>query len=257
MRSLNASRSTRLAYVLLSCATCANAWVSTSQALFGATIDGIYNESIGKDLGLPLNIARQQSLGYLWTLPSDPLETRGLGASITWAWDESLCARLLPQMKENFWGVSLVTCAAVKASMHRAFATWSVNHRHIKFTEVTDLCKKTGQLHENCTHAEIWVTFLRPATATASGLEVSNAQQTAPRNFPTDFRATNGLGRFRQVGPYTVARPVAEIQRATISFRTNDVCWYLDSEFCSAWHSFKNIGGPNPNVMYVVRKAAS
>ena len=66
----------------------ASAWISTSQARFGLTIEHIYNESLGQSAGHP-----QHSLGYLWSQPGSTAEVWGLGGSITWQWDKRLCSR--------------------------------------------------------------------------------------------------------------------------------------------------------------------
>lgn len=242
-------RGQRLSCVLLALVRVVRPWISTSQSRFGATISGIYNESLGMDLATPLSIARQQSLGYLWSLPYDPIDTRGLGGSVTWAWDESLCERMLPLIKDDFWAIQLVNCATMKETMHRAFDTWAMNHRHIKFTDVSDRCAEAGQLNKNCTIAEIWVTFDESDTY----IEPAYSMQTAPEDFPTDFRATNGERptRFFSAGGFShpVYRPVAEVQRATIAFQTRDICWYLDSKFCEAWHRSKGFGSENSQAV--------
>uniref|UniRef100_A0A7S2HJS0 Peptidase M10 metallopeptidase domain-containing protein n=1 Tax=Haptolina brevifila TaxID=156173 RepID=A0A7S2HJS0_9EUKA len=216
----------------------ARAWISTSQARFGATIEGIYNESLGLVLDVELTVARQQSLGYRWTLPDNARDNRGLGGSITWAWDKDLCDRMLPLTRDSFWGVSLVNCNTMKETMKRAFEVWAMNHRYIKFTDVSDRCATAGQLNENCTYAEIWVTSFGSRGQT----EASFSYQTWPVNFPADFRSTSGQAPFRMFGPHRADRPVAEVQRATIAFQTQGICWYLDSAFCSAMHGTKGVG---------------
>ena len=152
----------------------ASGWVSTSQARFGATISGIKNEMKGT-----INYPVQQSLGYLWSLPTDSQSDRGLGQSITWAWDDTLCDLL--SMEEDFWEMSFIGCEEIRASMHRAFQSWSMNHKHISFTEVTEDCKKLGQLREGC--AEIWVTALDssdPTYGAATSNNGTEAAQSAP-----------------------------------------------------------------------------
>jgi hypothetical protein len=236
---------------LLSFAPVVQAWVSISQARYGATIDGIYNESLGRDLGTNFLVARQQSLGYLWTLPSDPLDTTGLGGTITWAWDPALCARLQPLFKEDFWFTNFVDCTTIKASLHRAFETWAMNSRFVKFTDVTDQCERSGQPFDNCTHAELWITSL-PATEESAGMEAANARQTWPLGFSATFRSTNGRRPIVNWGAQQAYRAVPEVQRGIISFQTQGICWYLDSQFCANWHRFKKIGGSDPQVMYAV-----
>ena len=87
----------------------ASAWISTSQARFGLSIEAIYNEtSLGKSEGEPTT-----SLGYLWSLPHASRDPLGLGGSITWQWDERLCDVLT--FKESFWNIPFGSCSATKA----------------------------------------------------------------------------------------------------------------------------------------------
>jgi len=241
--------------VLLGIVPGAHSWTTTAQAYYGATIAGIYNETLGRDLGTPLQVQRMQSLGYLWSMPCtadtfvclnrDP--NRGLGNSITWALDPRLCDDLLPLFEDDFWAMSLVTCDMIRASMHRAFEAWAMNSRFIKFTEVTSQCKAIDQLNADCPLAEIWITAMTRDAMRASD-ELATWRTTAPADFPADFVSTNGDFRLRQYGPHMVARPVVETQRGVLSIRTKplpdtmDFCWYMDSQFCERWHSFKRAG---------------
>ena len=233
------------------------AWVSTSQARYGASIELIQDESLGLDAITPAGVHQQQqmSLGYLWSLPADSSDDRGLGGSITWAFDEKICDDILPLFNEKFWGISFVNCQTIKASIHRAFETWAMNSKHIKFTDVSSICKKTGQLRESCTHAEVWVTVLNKSKTTTltEYQEAASARQTWPLSYQTDFRSTNGQTPYRQFGTYQTPRPVAEIQRGVVAFQSQNICWYLDSMFCANWHAFKKLAGDNnPNAMKVV-----
>ena len=92
--------------------------------------------------------------------------------------------------RDDAFGIRMLNCHAIKATMHRAFDTWAQNHPMISFlgappplflrfdalpphtrnpprpsrirrrarAEVTDLCEETHQLHEGCEYAEVWVT---------------------------------------------------------------------------------------------------
>jgi hypothetical protein len=236
--------------LLLSAARPAHAWVSTTQARFGTTIATIYNESLGIGEG-----DKQTSLGYLWNLPGATTDVTGLGGSITWAWDERLCDDLQPRFEENFWGISLVSCASIKASMHRAFDTWAMNSRHVKFTDVSDQCAAAGHPHAiDCPLAEIWVTSLTASEASAHATEP--IVSTPRASFTTFFRYTNGVYPRRAFGSgptaHWVNRKVAEVTGGTLAFReTDDVCWYLDSQFCSGFHDWKSAWG-SPAAAYAV-----
>ena len=228
----------------------ASAWISTSQARFGLTIEHIYNESLGQSAGHP-----QHSLGYLWSQPGSTAEVWGLGGSITWQWDKRLCSRSGLKVEENFWAIPLVSCDSIRASMHRAFATWSANSRHIKFTDVTEQCVELGYAESRCPLAEIWVTSFdaldQPPDESHAAPTVSVQQ---PR-FNAHFRYTNEEYNYRLLGsgPNAVRtkRQVAETVGATLGFRTANTCWYLDSDFCQSFHRWKIIW-EGPQAAYVV-----
>lgn len=220
----------------------ADAWVSTSQARFGLTIEQLQAESRGITDGIP-----QYSLGYLWNQPPTTDNARGLGKSISWQWDNRLCDEL--KVEENFWGIPLSSCASLKASMHRAFDAWAQNSRHIKFTEVSDFCAAIGYSRTRCPHAEIFVTSF--AGLNHSDIDEADGPPIVSMQLPEhteQFRFTNGEFPFRTLGSgvngsnvQEVRRMVTEVTGATIAFRTQGLCWYLDTEFCSGFHDWKQI----------------
>ena len=215
-------------------ASLAQAWISTSQARFGATIAEIYNESIGLRSG----DNPQKSLGYLWTQPqglvNNLVSTRGLGGSITWASDERLCSELSPLFQDTFWTMPLVSCDSIKASLTSAFETWEMNSRYVKFTDVTAQCHAHGHSRGGCPYAEIWVASMAGSGVASSTPDPALARQTP--DFTTSFRLTNGLS---PVG--SLPQQVAEVVSGGLSFRTNDICYYQDSEFCSVFHQYKQV----------------
>ena len=236
----------------------ASAWISTSQARFGLSIEAIYNEtSLGKSEGEPTT-----SLGYLWSLPHASRDPLGLGGSITWQWDERLCDVLT--FKESFWNIPFGSCSATKASLNRALDTWASNSRHIKFTDVSMQCAEEGYARARCPHAEIWVTSMEAlrddglATTTADRQKVADAlaqglptlSVAVPQYSPrpgSDFQYTNGLRAMRNIGsdanPAWVRRTVTEVTGGTLAFRTSDTCWYLDTAFCRSFHGWKKFWG--------------
>ena len=225
-----------------------------TQSRFGVRAEQIYNESIGMGESNP-----QMTLGYLWAQPSWTQETRGLGGSITWAWDETLCNEIVPRFEEHFWAIPLVSCESVKASMHRAFDTWAMNSRSLKFTDVSTRCRAAGYAGAaSCPFAEIWVTALnatRDVTALASDpiLSVPSAV------FTTAYRSTSNVVPSRSYAVVngnrtqstTVTRRTIETVGGTISIRARDVCWYLDSDFCSPFHGWKRAWN-SPSAAYAV-----
>ena len=82
-----AARRRRHAVLMMLHLTLAQAWTSLSQARFGVHHSSIANELRGV---VDQTYTPQQALGYLWTLPADPLSDRGLGGGIAFAWDPKL-----------------------------------------------------------------------------------------------------------------------------------------------------------------------
>ena len=219
------------------------AWITVTQARFGVTHENIYNDSIGKGEDHP-----QRSLGYVWEQPANTLDSRGLGGSITWGWDDNLCAKIEPRFEERFWGISLISCDSIKASMHRAMDTWAMNSRFIKFTDVSERCNSEGYAGTTaCPHAEIWITHLNASTVSAAGadpiLSVPNSKFTETFRGTSAFSPFVTLPGFNGSGPINAPRRVVATVGGTIYFRTEGVCWYLDSQFCSPLHDWKHNWG--------------
>lgn len=219
-------------------------WISVSQSKYGVTIEHIYNESLGHDVGKPQDSLGSEvtSLGYLWHLPPAAGDDTGLGGSITWAWDDAMCDTLLPAMRENFWFISFVSCASLRASAHRAFDTWSMNSHLIKFTDVTAQCRAKGLPAANCPDAEVVLTSI------PEGVEYDDPEPVAASRtvvLSARFHSTSGQLPFKAFGtpgtPYyfPVGRPVPSVVGGTISFNTRSACWYADSQFCGPLHAYK------------------
>jgi len=143
---------------MLPLAVSVSGWVTLSQSSYGGQIDDIARQFHGLNDADTPHI--QQKLGYLWTQPEDATDRTGLGGGITWQWDPKLCDALIDKFDEDFWFVPFIQCSDLKASMHRAFASWSDNHKDINFVEVTEECKDIGQDYEGCELAEVFVTAL-------------------------------------------------------------------------------------------------
>ena len=95
-------------------------WLSIAQARFGVRVEDTQSMTrYGSTLNGP------QALGFLWSAARTTTDTKGLGQSITWAWDPALCDLLLPAFRDGAFGIRLLSCNTIRATMHRAFATWS------------------------------------------------------------------------------------------------------------------------------------
>ena len=235
--------------LLLLCQRAA-AWITITQTRYGASLQRIQNESVGRDVGSPTN-----TLGHMFSLPDISSDSTGLGNSITWAWDVRVCDKLLPKFRDTFWGISLVGCGNLRSTMNRAFDTWAQNSRYIKFTDVTERCVAAGFKGSlvGCPHAEIVVSFLPDVNLTTSIRADEDPIVSSPTIiFSTKFTSTSSYRPFRGFGqdPYgppgkfyfTSFRPVPEAIGGLVEFRS-DVCWYLDSQFCQGFHDWKFIAG--------------
>lgn len=111
----------------------AGAWITTAQALFGTKINDI--DGLFEHTATP--VAPYNTLGMLWSDSKGTNNPAGLGQAITWAWDDGLCAKLLPSFKSDPFGIPFIDCASIRSSMHRAFSTWAQNHPKITFIETS------------------------------------------------------------------------------------------------------------------------
>jgi hypothetical protein len=230
----------------------ARPWLSISQSLYGAQLADL--------IALPDPSAAypnpQDTLSYVWSNP--PNSAHGLGDSITWAWDPALCGHLLPafEREEHFnFGIKFVDCESIKATMHRAFDTWSQNHPLIKFTEVTAQCEALGEMGTGttgCSAAEVWVSKFIPNPSTANLGRAPEAAVAIPTvRLSTDslngatplFQLTNGQVPLESNGD---PKRVIETVGGRIEFNCDSpMCWYVDSKFCSIFHAWKrDFGDP-------------
>eukprot|EP00967_Tisochrysis_lutea_P146551 scaffold276865_cov33-Tisochrysis_lutea.AAC.1 len=102
-------------------------WTTISQAVWGAQLDQIQTQMSGGTSysnGAPL--LPEKELGYLWSMPAESTDSRGLGGGITWAWDPQLCGKMLGAFYQEL--VPGVGCEDLRAAMRRAFSAWSSEH---------------------------------------------------------------------------------------------------------------------------------
>jgi hypothetical protein len=279
------------------------AWVTLSQVRFGAQVDLIQQQFHG-DYSAGGSIFKR--LGWIWNHPNDPASDDGLAGGITWAWDDSLCTKLLPRFSEDIFFIQMIDCSTIKAAVHRGFQSWSDNHARISFVDVTEECRALGRLDPDCPLAEIWVTALNTSasggsslTAGSSSIGVGSGENASAeaallrdsvalgaasttmvlidsmavameggdggaldagvteRNeasslstaatarpsarYTHNFYYTSGMAAS---GPH--GQPFVETYKAVISFNVGDsFCWYLDSTFCSGFHSLKMLAAPS------------
>lgn len=235
--------------VSLAFAPIAHGWISISQSHFGAEPKDIAQSMRGV---IPAGTNAQTLLGYIWSMPADPLSDRGLGGGIAYAWDPELCAKLAPLFREDLILFNFVGCADFKAALFRAFDTWAAHHKLISFHDVTSACLDLGHGASSasmraCPLHEVYVTSIE-SDGTSSGMAATGEE--AATSIPTqrltaDFRFTNGATPFSLEGspPRRVPRAMIETYKGEIQISTN-ICWYLDSYFCAAFHSLKHASSP-------------
>ena len=216
----------------LSLLPCCSTWVTMSQ----------WNSDSAAS-SLATIRSRNGAIYRTWSMPEGSSETTGLAGGITYAWDPELCNALLPKFTEDSAIMpSFVTCGTLRAAMARAFYSWSAHHPMLHFHDVTQECESAedytgGPGGVGCSLAEIWITNLANdsdvATATEAAAAAKNYYQ-----WTEDFTFTNGerasAGVYATVG-------------SRLSF-SSDLCWYLDTTFCSYFHGLKRAHGSN-NVL--------
>lgn len=163
---------------------------------------------------------RDGAMSGLWDVSAGP---------ISFAWDPSLCERLLPRFDEDVWPVYHLSCAMLRASLARAMRTWEVGSSHqLWFSEST--APLDAQLAIGGGPFDL---------AAALDLGVSLAPT---YNRTIGFTQTNGVVLDRQ--------PVYAATRAFLAFDTG-ACWYLDSSVCEHMHSLKESLGVTGALVFV------
>jgi len=147
---------------------------------------------------------------------------------------------------------------------------------------------QSGQPHGGCPLAEIWVTSIAPSVSTSrrralqdvagtngtlddtdvmegisitstlsSGVAVATA--TSHAVYSSNFRYTNGMRPFYadRTGSARHNRRVVETVAGTFAFNADpsQVCWYMDSYFCSGIHDLKATLGGATNAKVLIQGA--
>ena len=252
--------------LLLLLAWPAASWISVSQAKYGAQLDDLAKATYGTS-----RASAFRTLGWLWTFPRDPLDTRGLGGSITWALDPSMCAHLMPRMREGYWTQTFVGCPMIKASIQRALDAWAINHHFISFTDVSAQCDEEAArgggglaamgapawdnafappLRTSCSHAELYVTArANQSEPFSDGYDRDGgdavAEAIAYPRLSNTFRFTNGETPYLVFGQTQLARQVVEVTGGRIELDASPgTCYYLDHRFCAPFNAMKRATSP-------------
>ena len=229
-----------LVALLLVFTTPCHAWSTYSQILGdpSSSVDEV--KQLGGTLHRLWDYPTQEGWGPTADEPlyanfSTLLRSPGLAGAITYAWDPQMCAVLDPLFGIDLWGFEFSSCGDIAAAVRMAFDSWSANHPRLKFIDVTNNCLANAVAgHPNftdlsdtkpCPLATVWLTTTR-----ASAREDAAAVMTAEYEFNTQYRFTNG--RY-------ATRGVFQVTRATIGFKQDNLCWYLDATFCDPINRWK------------------
>jgi hypothetical protein len=224
----------------------ANGWISISQSHFGAKPDEIAQSMRGI---LPAGSSAQSLLGYIWSMPSDPLSDHGLGGGIAYAWDPELCGKIAPLFREDFIAFNFIGCGDLRAALARAFNTWASHHKLLSFNDVTSACVDLGfgsssASMRSCPLQEVFVTSIESQAGSGMAATGEEAATSIPtQRLSTDFRFTNGATPYTLQGGVQTPRAMIETYKGEIQVSTG-ICWYLDSYFCAAFHSLKYTSSP-------------
>ena len=145
-------------------------WVTQVQSNYGvqpATIARSFNGTLDRTKH-DSPTAPMETLGYYWHQPHLSGDNRGLGGGIAWAFDDELCnkndaygpkKKFEDTFREDFFFASFVTCTDIRASLHRAFKTWTDVQPQIRFVDVTEECRRIdGGVYSNCSLVELFIT---------------------------------------------------------------------------------------------------
>ena len=145
-------------------------WVTQVQSKYGVDPEKVAMMFNGTQVAPnnPGNYPAYDTLGYYWHHPVLSDDNRGLGGGIAWAFDDELCnkndaygpdKKFEDTFREDFFFASFVTCTDIRASLHRAFKTWTDVQPQIKFVDVTEECRRIdGGVYSNCSLVEVFVT---------------------------------------------------------------------------------------------------
>ena len=192
-----------------------------------------------------LDISTLPGQAYRWTMPdctagkcTSANSTAGLGQGLAWAFAPDFCDRMVPRFPENegmFGMVTFVSCTELKASVSRAFATWSDNHQLVSFVDVGDssACSgATGNLNESCP----WELLVE-----AGGGEEYPSLAAFVINYRASYFDSGWRARPVRSTAGVTATGVDQMQRSKMTIQTHH-CWYLDATFCSSFSGMSDAG---------------
>ena len=183
-------------------------------------------------------VTTADALGYpkfsfTWDFPENASDPSGFGGSLTYAVSNRFCDELLPHFGERseLAGFDFVNCKLLRAALNRAFHTWSDNHVHLSFTDVTHTC----DMDAADVRADCGVEVLIDVTSDPKRNVGASGDKAAYVTHRSDWAsAPDVLGRPLR-SPSGIEHDTYVVQYADVFFST-EICWYLDSTFCSSFH---------------------
>ena len=187
------------------------------------------------------DLSRLTNFAFRWDTPEQSSLNGGLGGGISWVLDPAFCDAMLPRFPEEsvaggFTG-RFVSCTDIKDAFARGFATWSANHKHVRFRNVLDTqacATSSPDVNDGPCPWELYV-------STDDGVE-----------YPTLAAYVINHRASAYGGPWweeTVRSPagvvvsgVDPLRRSVMRFQTH-ICWYLDATFCYYFHSLQDDHG--------------
>lgn len=100
------------------------------------------------------------SVAYRWSLPPSSTSDDGLGSGISWALHRDFCAHMLRRFPEEdeqakLFGPAFIRCDDLRDTIARSMNTWTINHKQLYFTDVTDSCADAAGAA--CAAAELFI----------------------------------------------------------------------------------------------------
>ena len=187
------------------------------------------------------DLSRLTDFAFRWDTPAQSSLNGGLGGGISWVLDPSFCDTMLPRFPEEsvaggFMG-SFVSCIDIKDAFARGFATWSANHKHVRFRNVLDTqacATSSPDVDDDPCPWELYV-------STDDGVEYPTLAA-----YVINHRASAYGGPWWEESVRSPAGVVVSgvdpLRRSVMRFQTH-ICWYLDATFCYYFHSLEDDHG--------------
>ena len=145
--------------------------------------------------------------------------------------------------RRSISALSFVGCTDIKDAFIRGLRTWSGNHKHIKFNEISNTlpcANRSSALDDSCPW-ELYVGTESGGQYSSLAAYVTNHRlsKTDPEWYQRPMRAPSGVS----------VQGVDAHWRSVMRFQT-DICWYLDATLC---YHFQRMADSGMDVLLVMR----